>query len=47
MNQLKGGELSYNMPSVMRADGALDRELVEKAIRKLIRRHETRVPALN
>ena len=41
MNQLKGGELSYNMPSVMRADGALDRELVEKAIRKLIQRHET------
>nr|AFG19378.1 bacillomycin D synthetase B [Bacillus amyloliquefaciens] len=42
LNQLKGGELSYNMPSVMRADGALDRELVEKAIRKLIQRHETR-----
>ncbi|MFE9943147.1 non-ribosomal peptide synthase/polyketide synthase [Bacillus velezensis] len=41
LNQLKGGELSYNMPSVMRADGALDRELVEKAIRKLIQRHET------
>ncbi|MEC2307910.1 non-ribosomal peptide synthase/polyketide synthase [Bacillus atrophaeus] len=41
LNQLKGGELSYNMPSVMRVEGALDRELVEKAIRKLIQRHET------
>ncbi|MFD3273857.1 non-ribosomal peptide synthase/polyketide synthase [Paenibacillus dendritiformis] len=41
LNQLEGGELSYNMPGVLEMEGALDRERLEEAFRQLIRRHET------
>ncbi|WP_336604367.1 amino acid adenylation domain-containing protein, partial [Paenibacillus sp. MMS18-CY102] len=40
LSQLEGGELSYNLPLIMMMEGALDRERLEEAFRKLIRRHE-------
>ncbi|NEN81312.1 non-ribosomal peptide synthase/polyketide synthase [Paenibacillus elgii] len=41
LNQLKGAELSYNMPKAMAVEGPLDRERLEQAFRKLTERHES------
>ncbi|MED1910401.1 non-ribosomal peptide synthetase [Brevibacillus laterosporus] len=41
LSQLIGGEISYNMPDVVKIDGELDKERLEIAFRKLISRHET------
>ncbi len=41
LGQLKGIETCYNMPGVMIIEGDLDRERLEQAFRKLIKRHET------
>ncbi|WP_281887483.1 non-ribosomal peptide synthetase [Paenibacillus sp. YYML68] len=41
LNQLEGGELSYNMPGAMLVSGKLDREQLERAFRTLVERHET------
>ncbi|MFB0845973.1 amino acid adenylation domain-containing protein, partial [Paenibacillus oleatilyticus] len=41
LHQLEGAAQSYNMPSVMGLEGALDRERFEETFRKLIARHET------
>ncbi|MEW9701749.1 amino acid adenylation domain-containing protein [Paenibacillus sp. SI8] len=40
LQQFKGGALSYNMPAVLEAEGALDRSRLEEAVRALITRHE-------
>ncbi|MFK4344540.1 MULTISPECIES: non-ribosomal peptide synthase/polyketide synthase [unclassified Paenibacillus] len=39
LSQLEGGELSYNMPGILTVEGALDRERLEQAFRRLIHRH--------
>ncbi|WP_051541154.1 non-ribosomal peptide synthetase [Caldalkalibacillus mannanilyticus] len=41
LHQLEGAELSYNMPTIMKIEGALDRARLEKAFRQLMVRHET------
>ncbi|PCN46334.1 hypothetical protein B9C88_02170 [Brevibacillus laterosporus] len=40
LSQLIGGEISYNMPNVVRIDGELDQERLEIVFQKLISRHE-------
>lgn len=39
LSQLEGGELSYNMPGILMVEGALNRERLEQAFRRLIHRH--------
>ncbi|MDN4080838.1 non-ribosomal peptide synthase/polyketide synthase [Paenibacillus polymyxa] len=39
LSQLEGGELSYNMPGILTVEGALNRERLEQAFRRLIHRH--------
>ncbi|WP_159888659.1 non-ribosomal peptide synthetase, partial [Paenibacillus puerhi] len=41
VSKLDGGELGYNMPGVVLAEGRLDRERLEQAFRQLIARHES------
>ncbi|MBD8499270.1 non-ribosomal peptide synthase/polyketide synthase [Paenibacillus arenosi] len=41
LNQLEGGELSYNIPGAMLLEGELDRQRFEEAFRGLVARHET------
>ncbi|MEO2256755.1 non-ribosomal peptide synthase/polyketide synthase [Paenibacillus amylolyticus] len=41
LNQLEGGELSYNIPGTMLLEGQLDRQRFEEAFRGLVARHET------
>uniref|UniRef100_UPI0013571877 amino acid adenylation domain-containing protein n=1 Tax=Paenibacillus puerhi TaxID=2692622 RepID=UPI0013571877 len=41
LSHLEGGEVSYNMPTVLTVSGLLDRERLEQAFLKLIDRHET------
>ncbi|WP_434749294.1 non-ribosomal peptide synthase/polyketide synthase [Paenibacillus amylolyticus] len=41
LNQLEGGELSYNIPGAMLLEGDLDRQRFEEAFRGLVARHET------
>ncbi|MEW9702928.1 amino acid adenylation domain-containing protein, partial [Paenibacillus sp. SI8] len=41
LSNLEGGELGYNMPGVVQAQGSLDRNRLEEAFRKLIARHES------
>ncbi|TPG88815.1 amino acid adenylation domain-containing protein [Brevibacillus laterosporus] len=41
LNQIEGGGLSYNMPSVLMVEGQLHRENLEEAFQSLIDRHET------
>ncbi|GMX60226.1 non-ribosomal peptide synthase/polyketide synthase [Paenibacillus elgii] len=41
LHQLEGAEQSYNMPGAMLLEGALDRERIEEAFRRLVERHET------
>ncbi|PQP84731.1 non-ribosomal peptide synthetase [Paenibacillus sp. PCH8] len=41
LNQLEGGELSYNIPGAMLLEGEIDRKLFEEAFRGLVARHET------
>ncbi|MBA9085510.1 amino acid adenylation domain-containing protein/non-ribosomal peptide synthase protein (TIGR01720 family) [Fontibacillus solani] len=40
LNQIEGGELSYNMPGAMTLEGRLDLNRLEEAFRQLIARHE-------
>jgi amino acid adenylation domain-containing protein/non-ribosomal peptide synthase protein (TIGR01720 family) len=40
LQQLAGAEKSYNMPSVLRIDGPLQRERFEAAMSQLVQRHE-------
>ncbi|MCK4258971.1 MAG: amino acid adenylation domain-containing protein [Halanaerobiales bacterium] len=40
LNQLEGMKTGYNMPSVLRVEGDLDRERFENIIKKLITRHD-------
>ncbi|KAA8754994.1 non-ribosomal peptide synthase/polyketide synthase [Paenibacillus sp. UASWS1643] len=41
LNQLEGGELSYNISGAMLLEGQLDRQRFEEAFRGLVARHET------
>ncbi|OMF04068.1 non-ribosomal peptide synthetase [Paenibacillus amylolyticus] len=41
LNQLEGGELSYNIPGAMLLEGQLNRQRFEEAFRELVARHET------
>ncbi|WP_366293179.1 non-ribosomal peptide synthase/polyketide synthase [Paenibacillus sp. AN1007] len=41
LNQLEGGELSYNIPGAVMLEGKLDRQRFEKAFGSLTARHET------
>ncbi|MEQ7054730.1 condensation domain-containing protein, partial [Paenibacillaceae sp. P-4] len=41
LNQLEGGELSYNIPGAMLLEGELDRQRFEEAFCGLVARHET------
>ncbi|MNF98552.1 Surfactin synthase subunit 1 [compost metagenome] len=41
LQQMEGAEQSYNMPYMMRLEGAVDRERLDETFRKLIMRHET------
>ncbi|MEW9702929.1 amino acid adenylation domain-containing protein [Paenibacillus sp. SI8] len=41
LSQLEGGDISYNMPSVVRVGGPLDHSRAEAAFQRLIERHET------
>ncbi len=41
LNSLKGIDTAFNMPSIMRIEGMLDVDKVEKLFKKLIERHET------
>lgn len=41
LQQLEGINNSYNIPTAMLMEGKLDREKLEKAIQKLVERHET------
>ncbi|MCZ8518253.1 MULTISPECIES: non-ribosomal peptide synthase/polyketide synthase [Paenibacillus] len=41
LQQMEGAEQSYNMPYMMKLEGAVDRERMEETFRKLIARHET------
>ncbi|MCU0285545.1 MAG: amino acid adenylation domain-containing protein [Acidobacteria bacterium] len=41
LQQMKAGDLSYNMPRVVELTGELDRRKIEEVFRKLIRRHES------
>ncbi|WP_340018591.1 non-ribosomal peptide synthase/polyketide synthase [Paenibacillus sp. FSL H3-0457] len=41
LNQLEGGELSYNIPGAMLLKGQLNRQRFEEAFRELVARHET------
>ncbi|SDD79109.1 non-ribosomal peptide synthase domain TIGR01720/amino acid adenylation domain-containing protein [Paenibacillus sp. CF095] len=41
LNQLEGGELSYNIPGAMLLEGQLNRQRFEEAFRGLVARHET------
>lgn len=40
LNQIEGGEISNNIPVVMRLDGIFDEELLERTFKLLIKRHE-------
>ncbi|ANY69398.1 non-ribosomal peptide synthetase [Paenibacillus sp. BIHB 4019] len=40
LQQLEGAEQSYNMPTVLKLKGLLDKEQLETAIRSLVQRHE-------
>jgi amino acid adenylation domain-containing protein/non-ribosomal peptide synthase protein (TIGR01720 family) len=41
IDQLQPGGSSYNVPSAVRVEGALDREVLEKSLKAIVRRHES------
>ncbi|MEW9712961.1 amino acid adenylation domain-containing protein [Paenibacillus sp. SI92] len=41
LSHLAGGELSYNMPTILTVKGPLNKERLEQALQQLIERHET------
>ncbi|MGN4561912.1 amino acid adenylation domain-containing protein [Bacillus cereus group sp. MYBK5-2] len=41
LSQYEGGELSYNMPGVLKIEGELDHVRLEKVFQQLIQRHES------
>ncbi|CAJ1314008.1 non-ribosomal peptide synthetase [Paenibacillus nuruki] len=41
LNQMEGGEISYNMPGILKIEGKLNSDQLEQAFIKLIERHDS------